>query len=455
MTKLWQNIDTLKIHLYTNNQLDIKKIKNYNTLLSDLVDMKKEAQKAKNEYENFKKYQKKFGYDYFQILPSSVSGFLVTIKNSDISVHFKKVTSLLDNSPFIKVEFRSSFLHRYGYLNAIKKVNSFLQKYIISNYTIKVSEIHLQVDIQGYSFNVLDFHRFKSRARNNKYYDEHSNDNVYYSGREFQGLSLGSGNYMMRIYNKSKEIIKFPNKSYIQELWALNKNYDENKDVFRIEFQLRREKLKTMVINDCVLDGFAVILNNINNIWQKCLEDFQMLDLSSNCCLELLQGFKINSKNQQIALSKEAVYKRIQRADIHPLWKLINTFNGHKQTEIIQTFKKPFNPAFLYVHNAYKAYLSTLLSHYNTINQDVMVDSFTKIKEYTEKKHKVSILEDVLSKRLDKFNKLEVLNTEDEKLLEHKEYFLHICEDVFKRQYSDMYFQDVNLSFFEKLQKVC
>lgn len=451
VVKLWQNVDTLKIHLYPNNQMSISHISTYNRNIDTIILEKQKSQSSKNNNLSFKEYQVKFKGEAFQVLPSTVRGFSVSIKNHDITIHLKKITSIADKNPFAKIEFRSSFLHRFGYLKAIQKVISFLKDSVIRNFTIKVSELHLHVDIQGYNFSILDFHRIKSRTRSNKLYDEGHNDSYYYQGRSFQGFLLGSGDYMMRVYNKTREIKKYPNKSFIEELWKTNKNYNPDEDVFRIEFQIRREKLKKTLINSQIIDGFEIVLNNINNLWGMCLRDFSLRDLSDEHCLEVLLGYKTLKNGKKIVLTTNTIRQRIKRSEVHPLWNLIKDFNGHLQTDVAETFTKPFKTDFIYVHNAYKAFLSTALSHFGTLRPEIVKDSFKKIEDYTLKKHKQTVLENVLSKKLDRFNKVTIIDETYEKLETQKEYFLNYVSEIFESTFDDN--DCLSISFYQKLNK--
>ncbi|MBN1839482.1 MAG: hypothetical protein JW802_05500 [Campylobacterales bacterium] len=457
--KLHQNVDTLKYHLYPSLMITSKDITFYNLLIDKLLGIKTQSQTNRNQNKSVAQFQHDFKGFSFQVSPSTVRGFSVTIQNADVTIHLKKITITCDQNPFSKVEFRSSFLQRFGYLGAVQQINKFLKENIISAFQIKISEIHLQCDIQGYTFSVLDFHRIKSRSRNNRYYNDESSstDSFYQNGRKFQGFMRGGGDYLMRVYNKTKEIQKFPNKGFIQTLWKMNPHYDETKEVFRIEFQLRREKLKNMVINDEVLDGFEVILNNLNNIWGRCLDDFSLRDLDDKSTLEIMLGYKILKDGSTLPLDSETMRKRFQRSKIHPLWDTIKTFNGHVKTDVIETFKKPFTTDFLYVHNAFKAFLSTTLSHYGDILPSTICDAMNKVEEYTQKKHELTVVQDVYSKRLDRFNRLEKLGKDDEILYHQKHTFVNRVFDHIEESFEHMYHWDVaydsNDYFIKKFQK--
>jgi len=446
MVKLWQNIDTLKYHLYPSQLLSGDDVRGYNCLLDDLLSTKMQAQSQKNENKSFSQYQHSFGGAFFQIMPATVRGFSVSIKNADVTIHLKKMITTIDPNPFCKVEFRASFLQRYGYISAVQKVNKFLRDFIISHYTIKISEIHLQCDVQGYDFTVLDFHRVKSRTIKNRGYDEQVvNDSFYYQGRRLQGFMRGGGDYLMRVYNKTKEIKQFPNKSYIEGLWRTNKDYDETKEVFRIEFQIRREKLKNMVIDGQVLDGFEIILNNLNNLWGRCLQDFSLIDLTDKQAIDIMLGFTISKDGTKKVIPLETIRTWFKRSEVHPLWKVIETFNGHYKTNAIDTYVKPFTTDFIYVHNAFKAFLSTSLSHYGNLRPCTIEDAMNKIKEYTETKHDSTVLEDVYSKRLDRFNRFEVKDLDDEKMQQNKHYFVNRVFDTIDQTYNALHDEGVGV----------
>lgn len=453
MVKLWQNVDTLKLHLYFSTLLTGQDISNYNKLLEDLINMKHTSQSAKNENSSFKQYQHSFGSDSFQVMPSTVRGFSVSIKNHDVTIHLKKIVTTIDPNPFCKIEFRSSFLHRFGYIKAIQKIIGFMRSFILPFFKTKISEIHLQVDVQGYKFSVLDFHRIQTRSRNNRLYDEKGGDSYYYQGRSFQGFMMGSGDYLMRVYNKTKEILKMPNKGFIQGLWRNHKDYNDNEQVFRIEFQIRREKLKNLVIDGVVMDGFEIILNNLNNIWGKMLKDFLLCNLTDKEATENMLGYKVSKNGKQITLSLDAIRQRFLRSKAHPLWELIKDFNGHHSNKGIETFTKPFTNDFIYVHNAFKAFLSTSLSHFGCLRPDTINEAIYKIAEYTKNKHDKTVLEDVLSKKLDRFNKLINEDKVYENMQKDKDYFLRCLVNVIDDTYLEIYEQGLSEKFIDDVDR--
>lgn len=89
VVKLHQNIDTLKLHLYPSHLVSAKDIEAYNALIDTLLSTKFQAKSSKNENKSFAQYQHNFKGQNFQVMPSTVRGFSVTVQNADISVHLK------------------------------------------------------------------------------------------------------------------------------------------------------------------------------------------------------------------------------------------------------------------------------------------------------------------------------------------------------------------------------
>ena len=90
----------------------------------------------------------------FNVMAVSQSSFNVVLQNSDISISLLKISATHSN-PIIKVEFRAQFLLRNGYTVAINLVKDIINS-MIQTYKIKVSEIHLAKDLQGYEFSTFD-----------------------------------------------------------------------------------------------------------------------------------------------------------------------------------------------------------------------------------------------------------------------------------------------------------
>jgi hypothetical protein len=412
-TLLSQQVDTLKLHLYPSIDITQKSIVKYRELLQTLKELKSQAQtlKAKNQDERFVVHH--FDSDTkFHVMSSTVSGFAVTIKNADVSISIKDFKKLPVVNPTIKVEFRAHYLTRMGYLEAINQVQKVIDNYIIDKYSIKVSEIHLCADIQGYNFNILDLYRIKTRARTKVAIKDETEDNnqtaVYLTSNQFNSFRYGSSNYMLRIYNKTLEIKKHPEKSYIKRLkWEDNPHYKETAPVWRIEFQVRRTKLKDMYIENIgQLDGFERVLNNIDSIWSRCMEDFNLKDLSDSSVHDILRGYTINKKGNYKLMTKYAERKRFQRADSVELWKDITYFNGFIPKEIKKLPKIDQVPDRRYIYNSIKGVFTQFFKQYSSeATPDNLQKIFTDCNDEILQKHEMDIIDYANIKALDYMDK--------------------------------------------------
>ena len=126
-------------------------------------------------------------------------------------------------------------------------------------------------------------------------------------------------------------------------------------------------------------------------------------------------GGKFDKEGNLTNISHNTINSWFTRSNPHPLWSFISSFNGHYSNNIVETFTKPFTNNFLYVHNAFKAFLSTTLSHYGSLYPSTVEDAMNRVRDYTFQKHEKTVLEDVYSKKLDRFRKLEIKYPEDEK----------------------------------------
>lgn len=444
-----QHVDTLKFHYYTSHDLSDEGFTNYLKFVDKLLGLKKEAQTARNDYEDTKSINIDIGTHKFNVMSSSISGFSVVIANSDISVAFKKPKSIISASPIIKVEFRAEFLARKGYKEAIRIVNGFIANHVLEAYKIKISELHLASDIQGYNFTHLDFFRLKSRARIAQTHEEEtdfSKATAYGSLTSFTGFTFGGGNYHLRVYNKTVEIKKKKEKGFAKVLlWDGKPNYDEEKTVWRIEIQIRREKLKTMIDSELhSLDEYDTILNNIPSLWAKALTDFRFVDLDDKTVFDLLRGKRTLKNGTDKFLTKHSVNKIFQRADTFDFWSGLKVWNSHLYKAVYTAFQVPKSGSIDYVSNSIKSLYSTMAKYYGSISKDTFTKAFRDSNKKNIEDKGYSIIEGSIVKCLDWFEKIEfcelhgMCNMPDYKLLENDIYntLLDVSDSFYKIEIS-------------------
>lgn len=388
-------VDTLKLQYYPN---DIEKEKmSFNTYIDYFLDCKIDAQKIKGEDSQLRYIETKIDGLTFRVMATSQRGFHVILQNGDFTLSLRKMDEKGHN-PVIKAEFRAEFLLRNGYKRAITTVNGIVEL-MLKNYFIKVSEIHLAKDIQNYNFNILDFYRLKTLKRNKQIFNQDTT--IFYNGLKFTGFSIGKGDEMLRIYNKTHEIDKNKEKSFVQYLsWDVNPDYDENKTVWRIEFQLRRKKLKELYSSWGIMENLKSLLSSISSIWDYLINTFVLKELSIKECQEIQSGYKIKD-DELIILNQEAIKKRFQRADNHKLWDFIKAFKGNI-VEKLQKIKDISKPSVLYVKNAYKSVYSTFIKlKRGAFDKDELIQILIDADKEQQQKKKKTIIEHARQKTID------------------------------------------------------
>lgn len=358
ITTLNDIVDTLKLQFYPNSSITLEEIEHFNKTIDGLVEIKKEAMLIKNA-DNQKRFIKTdLSKSSFKVMAVSQSSFNVVLQNGDISISLLKHDRLITN-PLIKVEFRAEFLLRFGYELAIQKVKNIVNN-LLENYHVKVSEIHLAKDIQGYEFSPFDFHKFKTLSKSKTIFHNDISSEHYY-GNRFTGFALGKGDEMLRLYNKTIEVSQKKEKAFIQVLsWEYNPDFDKTQNVWRIEFQLRRERLKQLLGNDGLLDSLDNVLSSITNLWAYCTQRFQHKQMSNSQIKEQIEQFKINKDGTIKYLSADTLRKRFQRASMSFVWESVQTFQN-KQAPALRRIKDVKKPEVMYVKNAWKAILSTFI----------------------------------------------------------------------------------------------
>jgi len=383
-------------------------------MITHLLALKKEAQELKNNYGSTKSINYSFGEHKFNILPSSITGFSITMQNSDFSLALRQSKTKVNGSPLVKAEFRAEFLARVGYIKALEIVNTFISNFILAEYDVTISEIHLATDIQGYNITPLDFYRMKTRARKSETHEEttdYAKASSFGGLTTFSGFSFGGGDYHMRIYNKTLEINKFKNKAFAKTLlWSKNSDYDEDKKVWRFEIQIRRAKLKKLInCENSTMDDYTNILNGIPSLWQKSLNDFMIKDIKKQYQLNMLRGYRTLKNGNIKPLTKNAIYAIFKRAEPLSFWDDLKLWNGYDGTDITTAFDMPKSGAFDYVSNSIKSLYSTLAKHSGSVSSATLKEAFKLANEINIDKKGCSLIEDSFLKQIDWFERIEYL----------------------------------------------
>ena len=426
-----QTVDTIKTHYTISQDISDKDFQHYLDITQDLTSLKKKAQESRNDYLSTKDINYNFGDFKFNVLPTSITGFSIVMQNSDFSLALKQAKNKINGSPLIKAEFRAEFLARLGYIKCLEIVNQFIKDFILSDYKVEISEIHLATDTQGYDFKLADFMKMKTRMTKGETKDEHTLEasaSMFGTVTTFTGFVFGKGDYMLRIYNKSKEIQKYKNKGFAKiHLWDGKKNYNPDKTVWRLEIQIRRAKLKKMVNSDGnTMDNYENCLNGIPDLWAKAMTDYEIKDVSRENVTNFLYGNRVFKNGNTQELSKHAVSKIFARSPSFLFWNQMKTWNHHKPKELETAPKIPKRGVQEYVNNSIKSFYSTLAKYKGSVTAKTIVQAFKEANEENIHRKEVSLLEDSFNKQLDWMELIDshvssgVCNTPDYRVLEHE-----------------------------------
>jgi hypothetical protein len=159
--------------------------------------------------------------------------------------------------PSVLVQVRSETIWQLGVQEAVHRVLRMLPLLGGAMECAKVSRIDPCVDIL---LRESDWQRdiedgLVTRARDIDPHTQH---------RELTGFSIGRGALMCRLYDKWAEIVRKSHKFWMFDIWGTNAIPEDHR-VIRIEFQLRREKIKGLG-----LATFDRLDTQLPGIWAYC-----------------------------------------------------------------------------------------------------------------------------------------------------------------------------------------
>ena len=156
------------------------------------------------------------------------SGYPFLIENEAFIIQFGEF-----NNPNFFVKFRSIALWHHG---ALALHNRFLNWAASIGMIPSKSEKLSRVD---YAF---DYYLPEIDFNEDSFISSATKDNQHRKNGKLQTLKFGTDNVVLRIYNKTDEINEVSHKTWLFELWGIDH------DVWRIEWQVRKEMLRSLGI---------------------------------------------------------------------------------------------------------------------------------------------------------------------------------------------------------------
>lgn len=330
------NIDTLEFGIDVINY-DNK----FSCFLEKMSELKEKSQ------EKYKEQILKINKINFVVKPKGMGFYSYRLECEDFYIYFMK-KDIKNNSP-IFVKFLSQILWKYGVDNAYKKFIDWFQTFECEVRGTRISRLDICFDTDEIDFVPQDKEKFVTRA---KKVDLQFPDSEHYIGKQFAGFVIGRGSALScRIYNKSLEIIS-SSKMWFQEIWK-EYNWDENNDVWRVEFQIRREVLKE-------LNAFSV-----ENTFFKLQEIWAYL-------------------TQKWLLMKKRINKNVSRDKLIEKWEIVQKGScNYKPTPEIRKSIKNGNLEKLYMQCS-----GIMVSIAALVGTEKMSDTYLRLAEFTRENNK-------------------------------------------------------------------
>lgn len=172
---------------------------------------------------------------------------------SDSAYRIQLASPTAKRIPLAYVQIKSDWLAHKGVQNSYDNLTSIIETFGVLEDVTKVSRADLFVDFTC-SFPFEEIIRMAWICRARQFSD-------YWNGQTFTGFSFGlGGDISARLYNKTEEIKK-SKKDYLKPLWIEN-GWDEQQDVWRLEFQFKRK-----VLSEHQITSVDDLLNRLGSLW--------------------------------------------------------------------------------------------------------------------------------------------------------------------------------------------
>lgn len=336
-----RGIDSLYVGFYCN--LD-------KSLYELLEEKKQKAQdhKEKKEFTDDLNNNLTIENVFFNIRPHGYKNYSYIIFNDLFDILITKKT-IKPYFPNVYVKFKSLYLWSLGYKKAFYEIEDFIYK-INEDESARnvVSRIDICADFINWRPKLLDYNNFIKRAVHSSAIHKEDFSESYYKGKKLTGFTFGKKNIVCRLYNKSEEI-KNSNKQWFYDMWGEEYN---DKEVWRLEFQLRRDALKRFDLNTV-----EETYEKLDNIWAYLTQKWISLRVPN---YKEEKVTRWNIKKEWIILSNI-----IFESKAEPL--IINKFKEHKIERIIPTLI-----GYLTSYAAHKD-LYNLSEIFKGLNSDIII----------------------------------------------------------------------------------
>lgn len=201
-----------------------------------LASVKEQAKKALKDSPVVVTFADGNGSWPFNVKPHGAGGYEWLLVSRDLTMKIGNWRTQ-EQRPNVMIEIRAETLWTHGPESLVKRVSMLLSLLGLKVVCIKPSRVDLTRDIllrEGdWSLRLLE--NFVTRAVDTA---------VYFKHRKLSGFTIGSGDLLVRLYDKPLEIRK-SKKLWMYDIWGIPE-VPEGHRVIRVEAQMRRELLHSL-----------------------------------------------------------------------------------------------------------------------------------------------------------------------------------------------------------------
>jgi len=178
----------------------------------------------------------------FSVNPKGGVGYEYVLQNNDLRIRIAERADSGRVYPEVHVRWSSEYLWRHGWQGVFTYVRNWVYSWADVS-SEKVSRVDLCVDLNSPlpDVNLRGLEVVSRAKKKTEFYIQH-----YLDGLDETGYTFGKGALVCRTYNKLAEI-EHSQKAWFQDIWR-KQGWDGNSPVTRVEYQARRDFLKSMQI---------------------------------------------------------------------------------------------------------------------------------------------------------------------------------------------------------------
>jgi len=178
----------------------------------------------------------------FSVNPKGSVGYEYVLQNDDLRIRIAERADSGRVYPEVHVRWSSQYLWRRGWRAAYIRVRNWVYSWAdVSSEKLSRADLCIDVNSPLPEVGLREGEVVTYAKRNTEFYIQH-----HFDGLDETGYSFGQGDIVCRIYDKLAEI-EHSHKAWFQEIWR-KQGWDGNSPVTRVEFQSRRDFLKSMQV---------------------------------------------------------------------------------------------------------------------------------------------------------------------------------------------------------------